>query len=268
MKHLVLILVFITFPFVMRAQSTVLQSDEAEEIAPQTKVLVIPFHEIRYYFSDCDKAIAEKSKLDLPRVRKSFMLGLDYATEHKFEKKYDPMNLAQMKDSVDKEQLSAFYDHVTYTYEAPSRALSKKQDGVFKRMKKKFKQIGAKREEKTLNEEESYTTLDNDANEYMRLHWKGQEYLEGLSAIYTPDIIVTVNQFEIKTDYAKCIDRDLGRFVREISVHFNVFRPDGKMLYGDVVTAKYESTSDNINDIITDNFGFLAEYIMQAMPKK
>ena len=273
MKNLVLILAFTAFAFLAKAQSTVLQSDEnTEEVGTKVKVLVIPFHELRYYFSDCDKDIAKSSHLDIRDVRKSFMLGLDYATEHKMEDgkgpNYEPINLAQMKDSVDKASMAQFYNNVSYAYEAPSRLLSKENASVFKKMKKKFKQIGSKEKPKTLNEEESYTTLDTKDGKYMKLNWKNPAFLERLNAIYEPDMIVTINQFEIRTDYRKCIDRELNRYTREIKVHYNVFRPDGTQIYGDVVTAKYNSISDDINRIIQDNFGFLGEYIMESLPKK
>lgn len=269
MKHLVLILLVIAFPFALSAQSTVLHSDEGtEEAGADLKVLVIPFHTLRYYFSDCDKEIAKTSKLDIKDVRKSFMLGLDYAQEARFEKRHAPLNLVQMRDSIDKEFMASVYDHVSYAFETPTRQLVRKQNGIVGRMKKKFKQIGQKEKPKTLNDQENYTTVDAEDNKYMKLFWEDADYLDQLATYYGPDVIVTINQFEIQTDYKKCIDRELGHYTRQIKVHYNVFLPNGKQIHGDVVTAKYNSKTDDINEIIQDNFGFLAEYIFQSLPKK
>lgn len=252
------------------AQPSVLQSSPEDEVSETAaKILVIPFHSVRYYFSDCDKSIAANSKVDIRDVRKSFMMGLDYATEAKMEKDYAPLNLVQMRDSVDKETMAKVYDNVSYTYEAPTRLIPDKKDqGVFGKMKKAFKKVGSKEKVPTLNEEETYTTLKSDDPKYMKLNWENPEFLESLNTVYQPDYIVTINQFEIRTDYRKCIDRDLGNYTRIIKVHFNVFRPDGRQVYGDVVTAKYNSTSDDLNQIMRDNFGFLGEYITQALPAK
>jgi hypothetical protein len=252
------------------AQPTVLQSGpEVESTGNEAKILVIPFHHIRYYFSDCDKAIAANSKVEVSDVRKSFMMGLDYATEARMEKQYAPMNLIQMKDSVDKETMASVYENVSYAYEAPTRLMGKKNDkGLFGRMKDRFQKVGSKDKPVTLNEEESYTSLKSDDPQYMKLSWKNPEFLQSLNSVYQPDYIVTINQFEIHTDYEKCIDRDLGNYTRTIKVHFNVFHPDGRQIYGDVVTAKYNSTSDDLNQIIQDNFGFLGEYITQALPAR
>lgn len=268
MKNLVLLLVFTAMlPFIGLAQSTVLQSDDgAEDSLPKMKVLVVPFHHLRYYFSDCDRQVGAATKMDVKDVRKAYQLGLDYAAEATMEKRYEPINLAQMKDSVDQAALSEFYDNVTYAYETPTRATNKKQAAALKKMKGGSKQLGGGKEPKTLNEMETYVSVDAEDKEYMQLHWKNEDILSRLNAMYHPDYIVTINQFEIKTDYQKCIDRDLGKFARQIKVHYNVFRPDGKQIYGDVITAKYNSTSDDLNKIIEDNFGFLGDYITKSLP--
>ena len=87
MKNLVFILVFTAMlPFGLLAQSTVLQSDDGpESTEPKMKVLVIPFHQLRYYFSDCDKQVGAATKMDVKDVRKAYQLGLDYAAEASME---------------------------------------------------------------------------------------------------------------------------------------------------------------------------------------
>jgi hypothetical protein len=256
--------------YAVKAQPSVLQSSPEEEASEtEAKILIIPFHSVRYYFSDCDKSIAANSKVDIRDVRKSFMMGLDYATEAKMDKDYAPLNLIQMRDSVDKETMAKVYENVSYGYEAPTRLIAAQKDqGLFGKMKAKFRKVGSKEKVPTLQEEESYTSLKSDDPKYMKLSWENPEFLESLNTVYQPDYIVTINQFEIRTDYPKCIDRELGNYTRIIKVHFNVFSPDGKQMYGDVVTAKYNSTSDDLNQIIQDNFGFLGEYITQALPAK
>jgi hypothetical protein len=268
MKNLVLMFLLVAaLPFLGQAQSTVLQSDDGtEDSIPKTKVLVIPFHPTRYYFSDCDKSVGKVSKIEQKDLRKAYQLGFDYATEATMEKRYEPINLAQMKDSVDKAALDEFYENVSYAYETPSKALSKQQSALQKAMKARYKSVGSNDKKATLNEMESYVTVDANDKEYMRLNWKNPEFLGKLNTLYQPDYIVTINQFEIKTDFKRCIDRELGKYGRLIKVHYNVFRPDGKQVYGDVVTARYNSATDDINKIIQDNFGFLSDYVTQSLP--
>jgi hypothetical protein len=276
MKNLVLkMFLLLVLPLGMRAQSTVLQSDDGSiEDGTQLKVLVIPFHKTRYYFSDCDKQIAQRNKLEVPDVRQSFQLGLDYATENRLDKQHEAMNLVQMKDSIDKATLAKFYDNVSYSYETPSRIMNKKQAAVMEKVRTSFKQVGgengtAKSKKKAkIGDAEQYSTVDATDAQYMRLNWTKPEFLSQLNAIYEPNYIVTINQFEIKTDTEKCIDRELGKYARTIKVHYNVFKPSGEQVYGDVVTAHYNSATDDVNAIIQDNLGILSEYILQSLPGK
>jgi len=251
------------------SQSTVMQSEEGDTAGEaKARVLVVPFHQIRYYFSDCDKQIAERNKMQLPEIRQSFMLGMDYATENRLDKEHEPLNLAQMRDSIDKAYFAQFYDNVSYAYEAPTRSLTLKQKGGKK--KKSPAKIGKKTGGKgvKLGDAGNYTTLESADEQYMRLKWTKPEFLQALATTYELDYIITINQFEIKTNYEKCIDRELGKYARTIKIHYNIFRPDGELLQGEVVSAHYNSTKDDINAIIQDNFGVLADFVMQSLPKK
>lgn len=253
-------------PFAVMGQgSSVLTSSEEEETST-VRVMVIPFHPIRYYFSDCDKTIAKKSKLEVQDIRNSFRAGLDYSSEVKLEKKYDPINLFQMKDSVSVDLLNRFYENVAYAYDAPTRALPQEKQGLLKKLGNKF--TPDKKKANRIPDEECYTNLESEDNEYMKASFNKEEFFTEMSTVYPADYYVTINQFEIKTDYEKCIDRELGKYRRRIKVHFNVFNRDGKMIWGDVVTAKYDSTSDDINKIIQDNFPFIGEYITNAIPRR
>jgi hypothetical protein len=268
MKILALILLFSAMLSAgVTAQSTVLQSDDiTEDSVPKKKVLVVPFHQLRYYFSDCDKQVGAASKMNPRDLRQAYQLSFDYSAEASMEKRYAPINLAQMKDSVDEATLKAFYENVGYAYETPLRAPSKRQESILKKLSGNVKQLGAGKQPPTLNDMESYVMVDDEDKQYMKLLWKNGDFLSRLNEMYHPDYIVTINQFEIRTDFQQCIDRELGKFARQMKVHFNVFRPDGKMIYGDVVTAKYNSTNDNFNKIVEDNFGLLSDYVTQMIP--
>lgn len=259
------ILALSVVPMAFYAQPTMPQSSGPESEHVST-VLVIPFHQTRYYFSDCDKNIAAESKLKMPQVRHNFRQGFDYATESRFRNSYESVNLVQKKDPADVAYLKDFYRNVTYTYETPTRLENGASKGVWNKFKQKVRQIGQKESEEEVEEVEAYTQLSAKDDRYMALNWTETEYLESLVSEYQPNYIVTINQFEIKTDYPRCIDRELGNYTRRLKVHYNVFDPSGNRIAGDVVTAKYNSTTDDIHRIIQDNFGMLADYIMDALP--
>jgi hypothetical protein len=267
MKQLVLFLTVLSLPLLALSQDVRSSAGAEPGGKAPVKVMIIPFHPVRYYFSDCDKDLAKKSKMEQNEVATAMMAGLDYAAEQSVEKKYDPINLYQMKDSISKETLRKFYDNVSYAYDAPTRATAKGKKSVLQKMRDKMAEQGAKKKGSKMGDEECYTVLEEESDEYMKLQFTNQEFLEEMNALYTPDYYITINQMEVKTDYSKCIDRELGVFTRRIKVHYNVFTPDGKMVYGDVITAKYNSTSSDVNQIIMDNFGFLGDYIRESLPR-
>lgn len=269
MRNLVLFLSLTVLPLIGFGQGTVLTAGEdSGSDEAKLKVVVIPFHPVRYYFSDCDKDIASRSDLEIEDVRNSFRAGMDYAIEHKSEKDYDPVNLYQMKDSVSKSMMDRFYDNVSYAYATPTRSATAKQKKLLSKLRDAFAEKSARRKGSDMNGEECYTEIETEGKEYMALSFSNSEFFEELDAAYEADVYVTINQFEVKTDYEKCIDREHGIYTRRIKVHYDVFDGTGKRLYGDVVTAKYDSRSDDINEIIMDNFGFLGEYVAHTLPKK
>ena len=272
MKRILFLTLTLLIPFQgFMQQPNTMQDQDAAPAESKVKVLVIPFHPTRNYFSDCDKALGERSKVPVLNVRNTFRAGLDYASEQWIEKRYEPINLYQLKDSLSQTMLEEFYGKISYAYEAPTKSVLKKKKKILKGMKQKYFSeatgpVKSKADDQN-PDEECYAELDDENDDkYMRILFKDTEFMDRLSASYGVDYFVTINQFEIKTDYEKCIDRDLGKYRRRIKVHYNVFTKDGKLVYGDAVTVKYNSTSDDVNRIIQDNFGYLAEFIMESLP--
>jgi hypothetical protein len=255
----------VALPVLGWSQSSVLSSGEEQTPDKAVKVMVIPFHPVRYYFSDCDKDVSQKSKVQVQDIRNSYRAALDYASETGLEKKYEPINLFQMKDSVSKSMLDRFYDNVSYSYDVPTRPKGKAGSKMLKEMKKTLG--GGEAKKSTIEGQENYTVVEQEEDRYMKLSFNNPDFWYELTTTYDADFYVTINQFEVKTDYTKCIDRELGIFDRRIKVHYNIYNRNGKMVHGDVITARYSSNTNDINSIIQDNFGFLTDYITESLPK-
>lgn len=270
MKHLkLMLLALLAAPLLTTAQSSLTDAEPKSEEVTAKRILVIPFHPTRYYFSDCDKHLAHGSRMKREDVRYAFRASMDYASEQWLEKTMDPVNLFQLKDSISKSMMDQFYDRVGYAYDTPTRPLKSKKKNPLAKLREKMdadKKSSKKRSSKMDEDEDCYTTIEPEDEEYMKVIFRDKAFLDTLNSLYEPDFIVTINQFEIKTDFEKCIDREHGKFRRRIKVHYNVYRPDGKLVHGDVVTAKYNSTHHNFNKMVQDNFGILAEYIAASMP--
>ena len=75
-------------------------------------------------------------KVKVEDVRNSFRAALDYATETDLEKKYEPINLFQLKDSTSEDILRMFYDNVSYGYDMPTRPTGKGDAKILKELKR------------------------------------------------------------------------------------------------------------------------------------
>lgn len=269
MKRMSLFVAALAAFYFAPAQSTVLSSAEENETENPVKIMVIPFHPVRYYFSDCDKDISGRSKVQIEDVRASFRAALDYAAEAEIEKKYEPINIFQMKDSTSVDILRRFYDNVSYSLDDPTRPAGKGNAKILKELKKNMGgDSGNEKNKNTIPTTECYTNVEPEDEKYMKASFSNPDFFEELNTVYAADYYVTINQFEVKTDYEKCIDRELGVYARRIKIHYNIYSKSGKMIYGDVIAAKYNSTSNDVNQIIQDNFGFLSDYITKSLPTK
>ena len=268
MKSFKLLPAIMALPFLSFAQTSLTDAEPKIPDQALTRVLVIPFHPTRYYFSDCDKDLSHGSNMSRENLRYSFQASMDYASEQWLEKSMQPVNLFQLKDSVSKMMMEQFHDRVGYAYDSPTRINMKGKKNPLSKMREQMENDSKGGGGKASNneDEDCYTTLEPEDGQYMKLIFHDREFLDELTALYEPDYIVTINQFEIVTDYEKCIDREHGKFRRRIKVHYNVYRPDGKLMHGDVITAKYNSATNNFNKMVQDNFGVLAEYIAASMP--
>lgn len=270
-----LIAFFLGFlPLLISAQASDYQPRQVgEELT--SRVLIVPFNPHRYYLSDCDKAIAGESKLRPMEVRNNFRVALDEAMRSYVGNSYVPIDLSTSNGKYDEQVLKRFYRNMKISYEEPTRLADASLNSKWiDRMKGRLNRIKVGQKKNTPSsgtnrrrEVEEYSWVSNSEDKYMAAAWPENNFLKDVVKTYNPDYIITINQFEIKTDYRKCVDRELGNFTRRIRVHFNVFNPGGECLFGDVVTATYNSTTEDIENIISDNFGLLGEFISTPLAR-
>jgi len=271
MKSLVLILLS-ALPMLLPAQASAYQMQEVGDKDFSRKVLVVPFHAGRYYLSDCDKAIAGESRIRPAEVRESFRKALSESTQEEIESALQHLNLVPLNNSNGSAFLSRFHRNMRYSYDVPTRLVVEEEKPWFSRIKNRINtlSLGQKNEgkyEAKQKDVEAYHWVSTEEDKYIAANWPENNFLDDLVKAYSPEYIVTINQFEIKTDYRKCIDRELENFPRRIRVHYNIFSPGGERLYGDVVTLTYNSTTEDIEQIVEDNFSLLGEFIASTLPQ-
>ncbi len=258
-------------PWIAFAQTSAYQPAEVGEGLRQ-RVLIVSFHSERSYFSDCDKALAGQSKIRHLEVRNQFQEALEESLRSSLGKNYIPVELTQDMTGEDAAYYGRYHRTIGLAYEAPTRLAN--QEGEVKWVKK-FRdrlsniRLGKKKGEQSTKkkdkEVEAYSWVSTPEDQYLAVKWPINGFLGDLVETYSADYILTINQFEVKTDYRKCVDRELGNFTRKIRVHFNIFSSTGTCIYGDVVTVNYNSTTEEVENIIDDNFPLLSEYIVTPL---
>ena len=271
MKSLVLFLLGL-IPVFALAQTSTLSAPSVEEDFRQ-RVLVVGFHSGKSYFSDCDLAIAGESKIRKVEVRDEFQDALEDAIIRRVGQNYATIGLSQKMDGRDGAFFKRYYHNIGFGYEVPTRLSG--DDGEVKWGKKLRDRLsnirlGQKKKEKGEKsmgpkEKEAFSYISTPEEQYLAAHWPANSFLYDLVKTYHADYILTINQFEVKTDYRKCVDRELGNFTRKIRVHFNLFSPQGECLFGDVVTVNYNSTTEDVENIIGDNFDLLSDFISSPL---
>ncbi len=259
-------------PLLVSAQASDYRTPQVGE-GLKSKVLIVPFNSATSYFSDCDKALAGESKLRPLQVRENFRNGLDQAIHNMLGDQYTTIDLQEVNGGDQGPNHKRFYRNVKYSYEMPTRLADAPETGRWiVRVKDRISRIKIGQRGKSEgaqpvgdDEVEAYSWVSNHEDKYMAANWPENSYLNDLVEEHSPDYIITINQFEIKTDYRKCVDRELGNFTRRIRVHFNVFNASGVCIFGDVVTATYNSTTEEIENIVADNFRLLGEFISSPL---
>jgi hypothetical protein len=83
---------------------------------------------------------------------------------------------------------------------------------------------------------------------------------------YGTDLFVFLNQLEIRTNYAHCLDRSTGDFVREISIHYSLYDVSGKLFSADVVTVMVRSNTNDLYEVMARAFPALSAAVVSGLP--
>ncbi len=232
------------------------------------QILVIPFDPY-LYFSDADAEIAAKSNMAMPKVRQMFRRRLNALLD---VQGYEMIRLIGGKSKDSTSDLNKIYGSVTYGYQDliyseynPNNAQYKLQDnpvpdekGWFE--KKRDKMQGANQSTAT-----SYNT-PKDNGKYFGVRIKDPEFFTYFKQKYDVDYYIFINQFEVKTNYENCLDRAALNYERTFITHYSIFDINGKQIAGNKFKTNYNSNSNYIYTIVSDNAPKIVERIMADIP--
>lgn len=228
-------------------------------------VMIIPF-DPNLYFSDSDDQLSKHNNKNVKEIRTLFRYGLNMNVNVKILSQYNTRPLLTDTLQTAREDLNLIYRDISYFKDKsmPSEAMKKK--AAAEEREKKF----------SLNKKdtESAAQVTSKLNhpilprDYMNVKINQPQMLQYLQKKYGTDIFVFINQFELVTNYEHCLDRATNTFERDIKVHFSIFDATGKQLAGDVAVAHFSSNTNDLTEIMRNNFPVISEYLAGNMPNK
>lgn len=241
------------------------QTTAQEVKTDYASVMIIPF-DPNLYFSDSDDQLSKHNNKNIKEIRTLFRYGLNMNVNVKILSQYNTRPLLTDTLQTAREDLNLIYRDISYFKDKsmPSEAMKKK--AAAEEREKKF----------TLNKKdtESQAQVTSKLNhpilprDYMNVKISQPQMLQYLQKKYGTDIFVFINQFELVTNYEHCLDRATNTFERDIKVHFSIFDATGKQLAGDVAIAHFSSNTNDLTEIMRNNFPVISEYLAGNMPNK
>lgn len=227
------------------------------------RILIIPFDPY-LYFSDADMEIAKQSKLEHTKIRQAFRRRLNALLE---PQGYETVHLlgGRIKDSLT--DLNRVYKNVSYNYQDalynPNAQMQRVQT-TQGQLKEADKTHVVKETNDPLGN--SRASLAKDEGKYYGVKISDPNFFPYFNSKYKIDYYIFVNQFEVKTNYATCLDRTTKNYERNFITHFSIFDNTGKQIAGNRIKIYYESNENNIQKILTDNMQKVATQIIGELP--
>ncbi|MDX2196658.1 MAG: LysM peptidoglycan-binding domain-containing protein [Cytophagales bacterium] len=231
------------------------------------QLLIIPFDPY-LYFSDADDEIAAGSKINRTKVRQAFRRRLNALLE---PPGYETIHLlgGKAKDSIT--DLNKIYSSVTYNYqdilesEYNPRITKTQGDPALATQKSWFDKqkdkLSASQNDNTKKQKNA------DSNKYFGVKINNAAFYTYFNNKYKVDYYLFINQFEVKTNYDNCLDRATLNYERGFITHYSIFDKAGKQVAGNRIYTDYNSNTNQIQKILSDNMQKVADRIMSDLPK-
>ncbi len=225
-------------------------------------VMIIPF-DPDMYFSDSDEMLSKYNQKSVKEVRTLFRYGLNINLNARVMTQYKTTNLLSDSTSGALNDLAMIYKSITYaqadvtpSVESAPKETTASKGNIFR---------------KSTDEKAQANTKDQQLNlpkKYMTVQIRNKELLPYLAEKYGVDVFLFCNQFNLQTNYQHCLDRATNTFQRDLMVHYTLVDKNGKQLAGGITQVHFPSNSNDIMEIMKNNFPKLSEQMASRLPGK
>ena len=212
----------------------------------RSSVLVIPYMPAMH-LSDADYDISDGSQMEMPKMRSTLRLALLKTLNKQFAEVYNVRGFNNDFVNDDNRDMDVLYHTLlfegdsVYPLKNPSRFAIKDTTPVKKRNAK------VKRE-----------------SQYMNVAIYDEMLIPDLSKKYNANYIIFLNEIDIKTHFDDCLNLALKIYRRDLKVHYSIFDKNGKQVYGDVAVSHFGSNTNEVKEIINENFQTISDYILKS----
>ena len=235
--------------FIFLSHLAVASVSDTSIVNEQATVIVIPYMPAMH-LSDADYDIAEGSQMEMPKMRSALRQGIVKALNKKFAEVYNVQRLNSDFVNDDNRDMDVLYH--TLLFEGDSVYPSKNP------IRFAIKDtVPVKKGTKKLKPE----------SQYMNVGIYDEMLIPDLSKKYNANYIIFLNEIDIKTHFDDCLNLALKIYRRDLKIHYSIFDKSGKQIYGDVAVSHFGSNTNDVNEIINENFPSISNYILTSLKK-
>lgn len=211
-------------------------------------VLVVPYNRMMH-LSDADIDIAQGSDMEMPAMRESLRNGLIASLNKNFAEVYDVRERSRNFVKDDDGEMDVLYHSLLYQGDSIYPLKDPKRYAV-----------------NDTNTVKDIKKLKKEAK-YINVQINDQYLISDLSKKYDADYIIFLNEIDIKTHFDDCLNLALKIYRRDVKVHYSIFDKSGRQLYGDVAVAYFDSNSNDVQEIIENNFPAISNYVVNSFER-
>lgn len=243
MRKTALLILLVLVTFITNAQDSA-----------STKILLLPFNP-DMYLSDIEQDIIQNTKMTPDEYRAYFRRALDLKIQGELKSYRPTVSLMADQEGDDKKELREFYAQAGYGYLEPVGK------GVGKVIDKK-KGLFEKKEAE--DKAPLYITTRGD-DKFMNASVSDKNFYNKLMAANNCNYMLSVNQFEFKTNYSSCIDLSRKLYRRELIIHYSIWDANAKLISGNFLVVYFPSDVNKPQEIADKTFKSISESLLTQL---
>jgi hypothetical protein len=243
MRKIAILFILILITVAVRAQDSA-----------STRILLLPFNP-DMYLSDIEHDIMQNTEMSPEEYRAYFRRSLDLKLQGEIKTYRPVVSLMAENEGDDKKELREFYAQAGYNYMEP---VGKGVGKVIDKKKSLF-------EKKTAEEKAPLYITTRGDDKFLNAAITDKEFFKGLLSTNGCNFAVSINQFEIKTNFSSCIDLSKKLYRRELIIHYSILDANAKMLGGNFLVVYFPSDVNKPQELVEKTFKSIAEAFLAQL---